>query len=83
MDLEKVNLDNILDVSEGNIDKSFQNFSNKITGILYKHAPIFKLSLEEMKSSNKPWFTKAILRSINQKNAIYRNCIRVKNLHSK
>ena len=26
MDLEKVNWDNILNVSEGNVDKSFQNF---------------------------------------------------------
>ena len=30
-DLEKVNWDNILNVSEGNVDQSFQNFSDKIT----------------------------------------------------
>ena len=42
-----------------------------------------KLSLKEMKSSNKPWLTKGILKSINQKNAIYRKFIRAKNLHSK
>ena len=54
-DLEKVNWDNILNVSEGNVNKSFQNFSNKITHILDKHVPITKLSLKEMKSSNKPW----------------------------
>ena len=51
-DLEKVNWDNILNVSEGNVNKSFQNFSNKITDILDKHVPITKLSLKEMKSSN-------------------------------
>ena len=52
-DLEKVNWDNILNVSEGNVDKSFQNFSDKITDIyiLDKHVPITKLSLKEMKSS--------------------------------
>ena len=82
-DLEKVNWDNILNVSEGNVNKSFQNFSNKITDILDKHVPITKLSLKEMKSSNKPWLTKGILKSINKKNAIYRKFIRVKNLHSK
>ena len=27
-DLGKVNWDNILNISEGNVDKSFQNFSN-------------------------------------------------------
>ena len=66
-DLEKVNWDNILNVSEGNVDKSFQNFSDKITDILDKHVPITKLSLKEMKSSNKSWLTKGILKLINKK----------------
>ena len=82
-DLEKVNWDNILNVSEGNVNKSFENFSNKITDILDKHVPITKLSLKEMRSSNKPWLTKGILKSINQKNAIHGIFIRAKNLHSK
>ena len=43
-DLEKVNWDNILNVSEGNVNKSFQNFSNKITDILDKHVLITKLN---------------------------------------
>ena len=50
-----------------NVDKSFQNFSNKITDILDKHVPITKLSLKEMKSSNKSWLTKGILKLINKK----------------
>ena len=70
MDLEKVNWDNTLNVSEGNVDKSFLNFYNKITDILDKHVPIIKLSLKGMKSINKLWLTKGILKSINQKNAI-------------
>ena len=44
---------------------------------------ITKLSLKEMKSSNKPWLTKGILKSISQKSAIYRKFIRGKNLLSK
>ena len=70
MDLEKVNWDNTLNVSEGNVDKSFLNFYNKITDILDKHVPIINLSLKGMKSINKLWLTKGILKSINQKNAI-------------
>ena len=66
-DLEKLNWDNILNVSEGNVDKAFQNFSDKITDILDKHVPTTKLSLKEMKSSNKRWLTKEILKSINKK----------------
>ena len=45
--------------------------------------PIAKLSLKEMKSINKPWLTKGVLQSINQRNAIDRKFIRVKNLHFK
>ena len=74
MDLEKVNWDNILNVSEGNVDKSFLNFYNKITDILDKHVPIIKLSLKGMKSINKLWLTKGILKSI-KKNAICRKFI--------
>ena len=74
-DLKQVNWDNILNVSEGNVNKSFQNFSIKITDILDKHMPITKLSLKEMKSSNKPWLSKGILKSINQKNANHRKFI--------
>ena len=76
--LEKVNLDNILNVSEGNVDKSFQNFSNKITDILDKHVPITKLSLKEMKSSNKPWLTKGTLKSINKKMIFTENLVEPK-----
>ena len=33
-----------------------------MTDISDKHVPITKLSLKEMKSSNKRWFTKGILK---------------------
>ena len=49
----------------------FKFFSNKSTYILEKHVPITRLSLKEMKSSNKPWLTKGTLKLINRKNAIY------------
>ena len=39
--------------------------------------------MKEKKSSNNQWLTKGILKSINQKNAIYKKFIRAKNLHSK
>ena len=61
-DLEKVNWDNTLNVFEGNVNKSFQKFSDKTTDILDKHVPITKLSLKELKSSNKSWHTKGILK---------------------
>ena len=77
-DLEKVNWDNILNVSEGNVDKYFQNFSDKIKDILDKYVPITKLSLKEMKSSNKPWLTKGTLKSINKKMIFTENLVEPK-----
>ena len=76
--LEKVNWDNILSVSEVNVDKYFQNFSNKITDILDKHVLNTKLSLKKMKRSNKPWLPKGFLKSINKKMLFTENLIEPK-----
>ena len=71
-DLQKVKWDNILNVFVDNVNKSFQNISNKITDILDKHASITRLFPKVMESSNKSWLTKENLKFI-----------RTKNLHSK
>ena len=42
---------------------------------------ITELSLKEMKSSNNPWLTKGILKSVNQKNAFYRKKMLFKEIH--
>ena len=62
----------------------FKNFRTKLQIYLTNIylSLITKLSLKEMKSSNKPRLTKRILKWVNQKNA-YRKYIRANNLHSK
>ena len=57
-DLEKANWNNTLNVFEGNVSKSFQHFSNKITDILDKRESVIKLSLKEITSSIIPGLTK-------------------------
>ena len=52
-DLGKVNRDNTVNVLDRNVNKSFQNFSSKITNVLDKHMPITKVSLKEIKSKHK------------------------------
>ena len=74
-DLEKANWDNILNVFEGNVNKSFQKLSNKITDIFDKHVPITKVTVKEMKSSKKSWLIKGILKLINQKMLFIRNLL--------
>ena len=56
----------------------FKNFLSRITDILDKHVPITKLSLKEMKSSNKPWLTKGTLKSINKKMIFTENLVEPK-----
>ena len=60
------------------MDLSYKNFLDKITKPLDIHVPVKKLSYKEKKSLSKPWLTKGILKSITQKNVLYRKIIRTK-----
>ena len=57
------------------VDLSYKKFLDKIAKLLDIHAPVKKLSHKEKKSLSKPWLTKGILQSINQKNVLYRKFI--------
>ena len=59
------------------MDLSYKKFLDKITKIIYLHAPVKTLCHKE-KSLSKPWLIKSILQSIKQKNALYRKFIRTK-----
>ena len=63
-----------LDKSDPNI--SFDSFFSKLDDLIKKHVPLKKVSNKQRKS--KPWITKGIRRSIQQKNKIlkqYINCL--------
>ena len=59
--------------SESSIDTKFSNLIGKIKEITSKNVPIKKLSKAKLKLKSKPWITKAILKSIKQKNKLYKN----------
>ena len=66
-DLVNTNWDAILEVNNGNVDKSFESFITTVNSIIAEHAPLKKISVKERKLRAKPWITKGILTSINTK----------------
>ena len=78
-DLVNTNWDAILEVNNGNVDKSFESFITTVNSIIAEHAPLKKISVKERKLRAKPWITKGILTSINNKNKTYRKYCRAKN----
>ena len=78
-DLVNTNLDTILEINNGDVDKSFESFITTVNSIIAEHAPLKKISVKERKRRAKPWITKGIIASINNKNKTYRKYCRAKN----
>ena len=64
--LVNINWNEILEIENKNVDRSFDNFINTFNELLSFHAPIQRISNIE------PWTTRGILTPINAKNRIYR-----------
>ena len=58
------------DLTEENIDKSFEAFISVVLKVIDKHAPIKQMS---RKLKSKPWITKGIYSSICTKNRMYKS----------
>ena len=58
---------------------SLESFITTVNSIIAQHAPLKKISAKEQKLRAKPWITKGILTSINNKNKTYRKYCRAKN----
>ena len=78
-DLVNTNLDTILEINNGDVDKSFESFITTVNSIIAEHAPLKKISVKERKRRAEPWITKGIITSINNKNKTYRKYCRAKN----
>ena len=70
-DLVNTNWDAILEVNNGDADKSFETLITTVNSIIAEYAPLKKISVIEQKLRAMPWITKGILTSINNKNETY------------
>ena len=68
-DLKQV--DQTLKYELSNVNRSFENFFNRINQTLDKHVPYLSLSQKRQKTAGKHWITKGILTSVKTKNNIY------------
>ena len=75
-DLVNTNLDTILEINNGDVDKSFESFITTVNSIIAEHAPLKKISVKERKRRAEPWITKGIITLINNKNKTYRKYCR-------
>ena len=70
-DLSRTGLNDVVDLSENDINKSFSTFYNKLNTAIKKHAPLKEISKSKAKQLTKPWITKGIKKSIKIKNRLF------------
>ena len=59
---------NILNIKNGNVNVSMENFVSNMNDLLDKHAPFEKTSKCMLKFKTKPWITATLQKSISIKN---------------
>ena len=64
LDYFEINWKNTLNLEKNNVDLSFANFHNSVSGLLDRHVPLKKLTKKQIKTMSKPWITQGILTSI-------------------
>ena len=79
-ELKNTDWNTILEPDKKDIDISFNKFLLRFNNLSQHHAPLKKHCNEDIKTMKKPWITKSIksLKSVDNKNKIYRKCIRTK-----
>ena len=70
-DLATIDWSCIIKTHANNVDELFSTFYRNFNKIINKHAPIKTLSRRRIKQFSKPWITKGIRTSINEKNRLY------------
>ena len=71
-DLQNINWDMELQLNWENINISTEKFISKINNLINDSAPLNELSNANQKIQTKSWITKGILKSIKNKNKLYK-----------
>ena len=78
-DCNEVDWDEIIAVSESNVNKSMSNFLGKFNKILEKHAPNRKKTQKEYKQTFKPWITNKLRCKIKEKAKAFKKFVKCNN----
>ena len=76
-DIEKVNWANLIKNNDNPNDSTTQ-LIQILESALDKHAPFKELTKKQLKTQNKPWLTKGILKSISIKDKLYKKYLKSK-----
>ena len=60
------------------LDKKYEEFQSKVLNLINKHAPLKFKTKRQRKQLLKPWITNGILKSIHNKNKLYKNYLKTK-----
>ena len=77
MDYYNKDWSNILNLKNGNVNVSMENFVNNMI-IYLTSMPIEKISKYKLKAKTNPWITAALKKSISIKNALFKRYIELK-----
>ena len=69
---------NILNLKHVNVNVSMDNFVNKMTDLLDKHAPFKRISKYKLKFKTKPWITVVLQKSVSIKSTLFKRYIKLK-----
>ena len=69
-ELAEINWETVITTEQGNINRSFSTFYNKVNKVVDKHAPLNSVTTR-VKQLSKPWITGGIRKSIRVKNSLY------------
>jgi len=73
----------ILQISQKDVDISFDNFYDTFTEILDKHAPLKRMKNKDLKGKIKPWINHEVKVCMRQRDITYGKYIRAKDLTNK
>ena len=82
-DFLHINWNKAVEINKNDVNRSFNNFMEKTNNILDKHMPYKKVSNKEFKNKYKPWVNKEIIKSIYEKNKLFKKYMKCKNITRK
>ncbi|XP_057292033.1 uncharacterized protein LOC130614615 [Hydractinia symbiolongicarpus] len=72
------NWEQALEIESDDVNISFDKFINRLDGLLDQHVPTRLLTRRQKKRDSNPWITKGIIKSIQQRDRLYKSLIKAK-----
>ena len=79
LDLLEIDWNHTLQINNNDTNFSFNNFYQKVNGIIDNHLPLKKITKKELKQQFKPWITRGIIKAIKTRDQLFKKYINCKN----